>query len=57
MAAVTEAGGIICPANPGFYMLPRSIEEVADFVVGRVLDLVGVEHKLRVRWGEEREQD
>lgn len=53
MAAVTEAGGIICPANPGFYMLPRSIEEIADFIVGRVLDLVGIEHKLRVRWGEE----
>ncbi len=52
MASVTEAGGIICPANPGFYMLPRSIEEIADFVVGRVLDLMGIKHMLRVRWGE-----
>ena len=52
MAAATEAGAIICPASPGFYMMPRTLEDLADFVVGRVLDLVGVEHALKVRWGE-----
>ena len=52
MAAATEAGAVICPANPGFYLLPRSIDDLVDFVVGRVLDLVGVEHRLNVRWGE-----
>lgn len=50
MAAITEAGGIISPASPGFYMLPRSIDDLVDFVVGRLLDLVGVEHALKVRW-------
>jgi polyprenyl P-hydroxybenzoate/phenylacrylic acid decarboxylase-like protein len=50
MQTVTEAGAIVAPANPGFYMLPSRIEEIADFVVGRCLDLVGVEHDLNVRW-------
>jgi 4-hydroxy-3-polyprenylbenzoate decarboxylase len=50
MEKVTEAGGILAPANPGFYMLPRTIQEIADFVVGRCLDLVEVGHDLNVRW-------
>ena len=53
MRRVTEAGAIICPASPGFYLLPQTIDDVVDFVVGRVLDLVGVEHDLNVRWGEQ----
>jgi len=52
MQAVTEAGAIVCPAQPGFYMMPKTIDDLVDFVVGRVLDLVGVEHTLDVRWGE-----
>lgn len=50
MQTVTEAGGILAPANPGFYMLPKTVQDIADFVVGRCLDLVGVEHDLDVRW-------
>jgi len=52
MQTVTEAGGIICPANPGFYMLPKSIDELVDFVAGRLLDLLDVEHDLQTRWTE-----
>lgn len=52
MEQATLAGAVICPASPGFYMLPRSIDDLVDFVVGRVLDLLGVEHGLKVRWGE-----
>ena len=52
MAAAAEAGAIICPPNPGFYMLPESIDDLVDFVVGRVLDLLNVKHELAVRWGE-----
>ena len=52
MQLATEAGAIVCPANPGFYLLPQSIEDLIDFVVGRVLDLLGVDHPLDVRWGE-----
>ncbi|MFW6033329.1 MAG: UbiX family flavin prenyltransferase, partial [Phycisphaeraceae bacterium] len=42
MAAATEAGVIVCPASPGFYMLPEKIEDLVDFVVARGLDLLGV---------------
>lgn len=51
MKTVTEAGGIICPANPSFYSLPKSIEEVAGTVVSRVLDLAGFEQE-SYRWQE-----
>ena len=52
---ISQAGGIICPASPGFYMKPKSIDDLVDFVVGRVLDLAGVEHQLNTRWGEPHE--
>jgi 4-hydroxy-3-polyprenylbenzoate decarboxylase len=52
MKIVTEAGGIICPANPSFYSLPKSIEEVAGTVVSRVLDLAGFELE-SYRWQED----
>lgn len=51
MKAVTEAGGIICPANPSFYSIPKTIEEVAQTVVSRVIDLAGLEQE-SYRWNE-----
>jgi len=50
MLALTEAGAIICPANPGFYHLPQTVEEVVDTVAARVLDLLGVGHEVGKRW-------
>ncbi|MES2875099.1 MAG: UbiX family flavin prenyltransferase [Bacteroidota bacterium] len=50
MKTVTEAGGIICPATPSFYSLPRTIEELAATVISRVIDLVGLEDE-SYRWG------
>jgi len=47
---LTLAGAIVCPTNPGFYLLPRSVEEIVDFMVGKVLDLLKVEHDLKTRW-------
>lgn len=47
---VSQAGGLICPACPGFYLHPRTVDDLVDFVVGRVLDLLGLPHTLRVRW-------
>lgn len=47
---LSEAGAIICPASPGFYMLPKTIEDLVDFVVGKLLDLVDVPHRLNTRW-------
>ncbi|MBQ21192.1 MAG: 3-octaprenyl-4-hydroxybenzoate carboxy-lyase [Flavobacteriales bacterium] len=51
MKAVTEAGGIICPATPSFYSQPSTIEAVAKTVVDRVIDLIGFDSK-SYRWGE-----
>ncbi|MCB0698321.1 MAG: UbiX family flavin prenyltransferase [Chitinophagales bacterium] len=42
MTAITEAGGIICPATPSFYSNPQSMEDVAYTVVHRVLQLMGL---------------
>jgi len=52
MELLLLAGAVILPANPGFYTQPRSIEELADTVVARVLDHLGVENKLSPRWQE-----
>jgi 4-hydroxy-3-polyprenylbenzoate decarboxylase len=50
METVTLAGGIICPATPSFYSLPKTIDDVAATVVDRVLDLAGFDIKT-FRWG------
>jgi 4-hydroxy-3-polyprenylbenzoate decarboxylase len=49
---LSEAGAIICPASPGFYMLPTTIEDLVDFVVGKLLDLMDVVHQLNTRWAD-----
>ncbi len=53
IVAVTEAGAIVMPASPSFYSLPKSFEELADTVVWRVLDLLGVPAPDACRWREE----
>jgi 4-hydroxy-3-polyprenylbenzoate decarboxylase len=52
MQRLSEAGAVIAPLAPGFYMHPRSIGDLVDFMAARLLDLVGVEHDLALRWGE-----
>lgn len=49
------AGAIILPASPSFYSRPQTVEAVADTVVARVLDHLGIEHQLTARWQEEKE--
>jgi 4-hydroxy-3-polyprenylbenzoate decarboxylase len=51
MKTVTEAGGIICPANPSYYSIPQTIEELAQTVVSRVVDLAGLEQD-SYRWND-----
>ena len=51
MKLITEAGGIICPANPSFYSKPKSFEDLAATVIDRVIDLAGLEQK-SFRWSE-----
>ncbi|MFP4076018.1 MAG: flavoprotein, partial [Halochromatium sp.] len=53
MLRLARAGVVIMPANPGFYFNPQSVDEVIDFMAARVLDHLGVPHRLLARWGEE----
>jgi len=50
MVRLKRAGATILPAMPGFYHKPKEISELIDFIVGRILDVLGVEHKLYRRW-------
>jgi 4-hydroxy-3-polyprenylbenzoate decarboxylase len=52
MELLLLAGATILPANPGFYTQPKTIEELADTVVARVLDHMGVQNSLSPRWQE-----
>ena len=51
MLTVTRAGAVVMPASPGFYHRPRSIDDLVNFVVARVLDHLGVDHAVAPRWG------
>src|SRR3954465_8785279 len=48
--ALSDAGVILAPANPGFYLNPTSVLEVVDFVAGKLLDLLGAPHSFDTRW-------
>lgn len=48
--ALSDAGVILCPANPGFYLNPTTVGDVVDFVAGKLLDLIGVKHTYDTRW-------
>jgi 4-hydroxy-3-polyprenylbenzoate decarboxylase len=50
MLRVTRAGATVMPASPGFYGHPREIVQLVDFVVGRILDHLGVEHEVAPRY-------
>jgi len=52
MALVTEAGATVLPAAPGFYHRPRTIAQLVDFVVQRIVDHLGLDIALVPRWGE-----
>src|SRR3569833_1338484 len=54
MTTVTEAGGIICPATPSFYSKPQTVEEAANTVILRVLQLAGLSTD-GYKWGELKE--
>lgn len=50
MVSVTEAGAIVCPPTPAFYLRPQSVDDIVDFSVARVLDLLDIPHALAGRW-------
>jgi len=53
---LSEAGAIIAPLAPGYYLLPKMVADLVDFMAGKLLDLLGVTHDLKTRWAEETER-
>lgn len=51
MLKLAQLGVTILPASPGFYHKPTTVQQMVDFVVGRVLDHLGVEQQIVPRWG------
>jgi 4-hydroxy-3-polyprenylbenzoate decarboxylase len=51
MLKLARMGAVILPPNPGFYHQPDSVSDLVDFVVGRILDHLDIEHELIPRWG------
>ncbi len=52
MLKLARMGVSIIPASPGFYHKPKSIDDLIDFIVARILDHLKIEHQLLPRWGE-----
>jgi 4-hydroxy-3-polyprenylbenzoate decarboxylase len=56
MLKMSKAGAVVLPPMPGFYGRPETAMDLVDFVVGRILDQLGIENELAPRWGEEQSQ-
>jgi 4-hydroxy-3-polyprenylbenzoate decarboxylase len=56
MLRVTRAGAVVMPASPGFYHRPSGLNDLVDFIVARVLDHLGVPHRLVARWGSDEQE-
>ena len=50
MAALAEMGGIILPPMPAFYLRPKTLADIVDHTVARILDRLGVDHRLVPEW-------
>jgi 4-hydroxy-3-polyprenylbenzoate decarboxylase len=53
MLRLTRAGAVVMPAAPGFYHRPTKIDDLVDFIAGRLLDHLGVENTVTRRWNPE----
>lgn len=50
LLALDEAGAIILPASPGFYQIPKTLDDLGDFIAGRIFNLLGIEQNLFPKW-------
>lgn len=50
MTTLSEAGAVILPAMPAFYTRPEGLDDMVSFVVGKILDVIGIGHELFPRW-------
>ena len=50
MVLCAEAGATLLPAMPAFYQMPKTIDDLADFVAGKILSALGFEHELYPAW-------
>ncbi len=53
MVQVTRAGAVVLPAMPGWYHHPRRLDDLVDFIVGRICDQLGIVNSIITRWGNE----
>jgi 4-hydroxy-3-polyprenylbenzoate decarboxylase len=53
MIKVTQAGAVVLPAMPGWYHVPRSLDDLIDFIVARICDQLGIDNDLIERWGKD----
>jgi len=56
MLKLSRMGAVILPASPGFYTEPKTIDDLVNFIVARILDQLGIEQGLVARWGNESEE-
>jgi len=52
MLRLSRMGAVIMPANPGFYNKPKSLDDLVDFMVARILDHLDIKQNLQPKWGE-----
>ena len=52
MLKLTRMGAVIVDANPGFYNMPESVDDLVDFVVAKILDQLDLAHELQPKWGD-----
>src|SRR5918995_1254050 len=51
MTLCAEAGALVMPAMPAFYQMPKTLDDLADFMAGKILSAIGFPHELYPRWG------
>ena len=51
MVLCAEAGALVMPAMPAFYQIPQTLDDLADFMTGKILSAIGFSHDLYPRWG------